>query len=296
MYIVRVLAVACLVVGLVSPSPVEAWARDGHRIVCDLAWRHLNDEARLDVERLIALDPQFDDFREMCSWADLVRGSSHRMSGPWHYTNQRRDDPRIDYEDCANTGCIISAVDAHATIFADRARSDADRLEALKFLAHWLGDIHQPLHVSIEGDRGGNNVPVLWRGTRRTNLHRVWDREILRDHMAELWPDLPANDRWAAFSQSRAGAPSDIPATAILDPIAWAQESHDIVRSESFAFYWPDADQPVQADEAYYQRNRLIVAERLELGGLRLANLLNHLVTERNLRAASGAQITGSLD
>jgi hypothetical protein len=292
----RVLCVACLAALFADVSPAQAWGRDGHRIVCEIAGRHLSDDARAEVQRLIGHDPQFDHFQEICSWADLVRGSSHRSTAPWHYTNQQQDDPVVDLVDCPRGGCILSATNAHAETFADRSRSDQERLEALKFLAHWLGDLHQPLHVSIVGDRGGNSVPVVWRGRRRTNLHRVWDHDILRDYLGETWPSLPANERWWALADRLAGAPNDAPIYTELDTIGWAQESHDIVRSESFAYYWPDADQPVEADDAYYARNRLVVGQRLEQAGLRLAGVLNQLVDAHGPTAQASDQVRGALE
>jgi len=290
----RTLAVTGLLSLIVMPAPAEAYGRDGHRIVCDLAYRYLSDETRTEIDRLVALDQQFENFRDVCSWADEVRRTSHRHTAPWHYINQDREDPQVDAEDCAEDGCITSAIDLHAGIFADRARSDADRLEALKFLAHWMGDIHQPLHVSIEGDLGGNTIDVLWRGERHTNLHRVWDSEILLDYMAETWPYLDEADRWAQLVEALA---ADIPLNGVdvytpLAPIEWAQESHDIVRSRGFAYYWANAEAPIEPGDAYYERNLPVSLQRLKQGGVRLAGLLNQLVEERQMTGRSAPSAT----
>ncbi|WP_297732776.1 S1/P1 nuclease [uncultured Maricaulis sp.] len=290
----RTLAVTGLLSLIVMPAPAEAYGRDGHRIVCDLAYRYLSDETRTEIDRLVALDQQFENFRDVCSWADEVRRTSHRHTAPWHYINQDREDPQVDAEDCAEDGCITSAIDLHAGIFADRSRSDADRLEALKFLAHWMGDIHQPLHVSIEGDLGGNTIDVLWRGERHTNLHRVWDSEILLDYMAETWPYLDEADRWAQLVEALA---ADIPLNGVdvytpLAPIEWAQESHDIVRSRGFAYYWANAEAPIEPGDAYYERNLPVSLQRLKQGGVRLAGLLNQLVEERQMTGRSAPSAT----
>ena len=287
-------AAACVCAGVTAPA--EAYGRDGHRIVCDLAYRYLSEETRTEVDRLIALDPEFDHFRDACSWADEVRGTTHRHTAPWHYINQTRDDPHIDPEDCAEDGCITEAIDLHAGIFADRSRSDAERLEALKFLAHWMGDVHQPLHVSIEGDRGGNDIPVLWRGERRTNLHRVWDSEIMLDRMSEEWPWAPAGERWRYFAEALA-AEIPLEGTHVYTPlnaIAWAQESHDIVRSRDFGYYWASADQMIEPGDAYYHRALRISRERLKTAGVRLAGLLNEIVEERTVASRGGAAPAGS--
>lgn len=291
-----VVAAAALLACAGITAPAEAYGRDGHRIVCDLAYRYLSEAARTEVDRLIALDAEFDHFRDACSWADRVRGTTHRHTAPWHYLNQTRDDSHIDPEDCAEDGCITEAIDLHAGIFADRSRSDEERLEALKFLAHWMGDVHQPLHVSIEGDRGGNDIPVLWRGERFTNLHRVWDSEIILDHMGEEWPWAPEGDRWRYFADALA---AEIPlggvdVYAALDATGWAQESHDIVRSRGFAYYWADAEQTIEPGDAYYRRSLRISRDQLKQGGVRLAGLLNQIVEERDVAARAGGAPTGS--
>ena len=298
MSFLRILVTGGLAAGLLGVSPAQAYGPEGHRVVCDLAYRYLSVEARTEVDRLIALDPQFESFRDACSWADEVRGTTRPETAPWHYINQRRDDPHIDPEDCAEDGCITSAISLHAGVFLDRSRSDGERLEALKFLGHWLGDIHQPLHVSIEGDRGGNDIDVLWRGERHTNLHRVWDSEIILDYMGEQWGWAPEAVRWSYFADELA---SEIPLNGIeiltpLDPIAWAQESQDIVRSRDFAYYWARAEQPIAPGDAYYQRGLRISRQELKQGGVRLAGLLNQLVAERRLAALGGGEVGSALD
>ncbi len=289
------LALAGLAAGLLQTAPVEAYGREGHRAVCDLAYRYLSDPARAEIDRLVALDAQFTQFADICSWADEVRGTTHRHTAPWHYINQDRDDPIVDPEDCAEDGCITEAISLHATQFADRSLGDAERLEALKFLSHWLGDIHQPLHVSIEGDLGGNRIDVLWRGERHTNLHRVWDSEIILDYMEETWPFATRDQRVALFADELA---AETPLAGVdiytpLDPIAWAQESHDIVRSREFAYYWARPDQPIEPGDHYYEVNLRTSRQRIQLAGVRLAGLLNQLVEQRSVSSRAGAQ-TGS--
>ncbi|WP_203291929.1 S1/P1 nuclease [Maricaulis parjimensis] len=296
-WIVRSVAVAAMIAGLISVEPAQAYGRDGHRIVCDLAYRYLSDAARTEVDRLVAEDPQFTHFRDVCSWADEVRGSTHRHTAPWHYINQERNDPHVDAEDCAENGCVTSAIDLHAGIFADASRSDADRLEALKFLAHWMGDIHQPLHVSIAGDRGGNDINVLWRGERHTNLHRVWDSEIILDYMAGEWAWAPADERWQYFAEElAAGIPlAGVDVYTPLDPIGWAQESHDIVRSREFAYYWARAENaPIEPGDHYYETGLRISQQRLQAAGVRLAGLLNQIVEGRTQTARTVPDLPGS--
>lgn len=280
MTLFRVLMSAGVVATLAPTAPAMAYGRDGHRIVCDLAYRFLQPEARAEVDRLVALDTQFDHFRDVCSWADQVRSSTHLRTAPYHYTGQDRDDPIVDPEDCAFNGCIMSAINLHARELVDESNSDAEKLEALKFLAHWIGDIHQPLHVSINGDRGGNDIPVIWRGERHTNLHRVWDSEIILDYMGETWPWVEERSRWSYFADELA---AEIPLSGseiytTVDPFAWAQESHNIVRSRDFGYYWANADNTIEPGDAYYQRGLRTSRQQIKLAGVRLAGVLNGLL------------------
>lgn len=298
MSFLRTLVAGGLAAGLLSLTPpAEAYGAEGHRVVCDLAYRYLSTEARTEVDRLIALDPEFENFSDACSWADAWR-ADHPETGPWHYINQSRNDPHVDAEDCAEIGCITAAISLHAGVFLDRARSDADRLQALKFLAHWMGDIHQPMHVSIEGDRGGNDIDVLWRGERQTNLHRVWDSEIILDYMSEQWGWAPQAQRVSLFTEELA---SEIPLNGVdiltpLDPIGWAQESHDIARSRDVGYFWARADHPIAPGDAYYHRALRISRQELKQGGVRLAGLLNELVAERRMAALGGGTTAAALD
>jgi len=294
----RFILAAALACGFFSTTPAEAYGRDGHRIVCDIAYRYLTETARTEVDRLISLDPEFDQFRDVCSWADEVRGTTHRHTAPWHYINQDRSDPRVDREDCAENGCVVSAIELHAGVLEDSQASDAEHLEALKFLAHWMGDIHQPLHVSIDGDRGGNDIPVLWRGERYTNLHRVWDSEIILDYMDEQWPFAPEGQRWSYFADELA---STIPLTGSavytpVDAVAWAQESHDIVRSRGFAYYWANAEQTIEPGDAYYARALRISRQELSLGGVRLAGVLNQIFSEEMVAQTGGGDAAPAFD
>lgn len=286
---IRLTAAAVLACSALATAPAQAYGRDGHRIVCDLAYRFLTEEARTEVDRLVALDDEYEHFRDVCSWADRVRSTTHMYTSPWHYTGQERDDWVIGPEDCAPNGCIISAINLHSGALVDDETGEEERVEALKFLAHWIGDIHQPLHVSINGDRGGNDIPVLWRGERHTNLHRVWDSEILLDYMSESWPFVPARERWSLFADELA---SEIPLTGsqVFTPvaaIAWAQESHDIVRSRELAYTWARAENMIEPGDAYYERGLRINRQRLKLAGVRLAGTLNVLF-------ASGAEAEGA--
>ena len=115
--------------------------------------------------------------------ADQIR-MQRPETAPWHYVNipiHPAPDEPSDYDatrDCPNDACVVAKIEQFERVLADRQVSQRQRLEALKYLVHFVGDVHQPLHTSNDHDRGGNEVPVTFMG-RQTNLHAVWDTGII---------------------------------------------------------------------------------------------------------------------
>lgn len=266
-----------------SVAPAKAFGGDGHRAICALAYRHLSPPARAEIDRLIALDPDFKRFEDSCSWADRVRGSTHPETAPLHILALEPNDRVVDAADCPTDGCVTDAITKHGAILGDRQRSDMARLEALKFFAHWVGDLHQPLHVSIKGNRGGNEILLLWRGERTSNLHRVWDSDILLDHMGDRWPQTLDGERWKMLVDEldQELALGDVLPFAASAPIAWAQESHDLVRSRSLAYAGASVGPAYVFGDSYYQRNIPLVRQRIKQAALRLAGVLNSMFAAR---------------
>lgn len=150
------------------------WGALGHRIVVTLAWDHLSPRTREAVARLLG-DMSLAD---ASTWADRIR-NERRESGPWHYVNIPVQSSAWDSAAwCRGGDCVVGAIGRYRKVLADAAAPTAERAEALRFLLHFVGDMHQPLHVGDRGDRGGNDLRVTWRG-RDTNLHSVWDTDLL---------------------------------------------------------------------------------------------------------------------
>lgn len=169
---------------LVSASaiPVRAadlatskWGAMGHRLVVEIAWDHLTPTARAAALSLLGGQS----LGNASVWADSIR-NSRRETGPLHYVNLPAGERAWHPEQyCRRGECVVGAVEKYQAILADRTAATADRAEALRFVMHFVGDMHAPLHVGDRGDRGGNGVSVTWRG-RKTNLHAVWDTDLLR--------------------------------------------------------------------------------------------------------------------
>jgi nuclease S1 len=263
------LAAACLLL----PPPAAAWGKLGHRLVGALAADELTPAARAEVARLLAGEPE-PTLAGISTWADDLRANDPglgRRSAPWHYVNIGEAGCRYRADDaCPGGDCVVEAIRTRAAVLADRSRDDAERLQALKFVVHFIADVHQPLHAGFARDRGGNTIQVRvptafippWaEGNPGSNLHAVWDGGLL--HSAGL-------DEAAYLSHLRA-LPLALP--VLRDPLPppagrWAEESCAIVLREGFL--------PARAELGtdYYATWRPLADERLRAAGSRLAQVL----------------------
>lgn len=257
--------IACVVVGLALslPSSALGWGDDGHRVTAAIAEARVSRATRAAIAEL--LDGQ--SLVEIATWADEIKGES-----PWswakelHYVNVPPSAEGFDLSrDCPGSGCVVSAIMAFAHTLRDPDAPREERVEALKFLVHFVADAHQPLHVGYARDRGGNDVDVVLDG-QKTNLHRAWDSDLL-DRAGVPWRELTAE---LLGEIDQAGARSDREADGSLSPAVWATESFLLVRS---AVYDVPADGTL--DDAYSARSLVIIRDRLRQGGVRLASLLD---------------------
>lgn len=167
-----------LVLLLIAPSSVLAWGPNGHRIVGRIAANHLTAEAAVAVASLIG--PEGLD--QASTWADEIRDDPNwqpplKNPSPWHFIS-------IDDHETLETtardpnGDVLEAIERFSAVLRDAKATRPARQEALRFLVHFVGDVHQPLHVGRRADRGGNLVKVTLFG-EETNLHSVWDSGLL---------------------------------------------------------------------------------------------------------------------
>lgn len=256
-------AVALVLLALVPT--VHAWGRLGHSIVAEIAQRHLSPAAEAEVERLLAPE-HTKSLADIASWPDEIRNDPTKaalwkQTSALHYVNFASGDcnytpPR----DCKDGQCVVVGIDHYVTILGDRNQSDATRLEALKFVTHFLGDEHQPLHAGSRDDKGGNTYQVQFNG-KGTNLHSVWDSGLLKtrglDYMAY------ANE---LDSRGEVALPDPIPPfdNAYAQ---WAEESCMISRD-----IYPDDH---RIDQTYVDKELPVAELRLREAARRLAEVLN---------------------
>ena len=257
------LCLTAAAIGLPSRAAL-AWGAAGHRVVALIAERHLTATAAATVNRLLATDGATS-MAEVASWADEWR-ATHRQTGAWHYVDIPADAPGYDVErDCPRNQCVVAKIGRYWRILRDGSRSDADREEALKFLVHFVGDVHQPLHAADRHDRGGNEVRVIYAG-RDVNLHHLWDTELVEAAEAQ------AGGQAALVETLDQGSP-DTPPRAAPDPVAWANAAH--AEAVAVAYGALPADPTADLSGAYAAQAVPVVDAQLRAAGLRLAAALN---------------------
>ena len=254
---------------LVAAAPAWAWGPLGHRIVADLAAAGLTPRARAQVGTLLASE-HARSLADIANWADEIRdapsyGELGRETAPLHYVNMHGS---CDYKpalDCPDGQCVVGAIDHYAAILGNRRLPLHERAQALNFVVHFVGDVHQPLHAGYKDDRGANDYQVRFEG-EGGNLHRVWDSGLLSTR------HLGARE-YAALLQKQGPVTLPAPIEPFADrPAQWAEESCRIVMNRG-VYPWGH----IISDD-YIARERPIAERRLRLAGVRLADLLNRVL------------------
>ncbi|KAL2630048.1 hypothetical protein R1flu_014734 [Riccia fluitans] len=300
----RISAVALLMTVAVMlaqcPYFAAAWGADGHRITCHIAEPLLTPAAAKAVKSLL---PGYANgsLASLCTWPDDIRWMwKWTWTSPLHYIDTPDFYCNYDYErDCHDElmdkdMCVAGAIYNYSSqLLGYKAPSDSksDALlplqqgtnsynltESLLFLAHYVGDIHQPLHVGFTGDLGGNTIMVHWY-TRKYNLHHIWDSEFIfraRDYM--FGKDITAltsaiylnvTTSWLKESEEWAKCPDD----TFPCPNPFATESIELACKYAYRNATPGST----LEDEYFLSRWPIVERRLAQGGVRLATLLNHL-------------------
>lgn len=243
-------AVLLAALGMAACGGASAYGPAGHRIAGLAAEPRLCAKARAAIDALApgqGLD-------EIGLWADRIREDPRwQASSPWHYMNIADGAPLASYRHPPE-GDVLWAIDHFRAVLSDRARPRAERLTALRFLVHFIVDVHQPLHVGRAEDRGGNTITVRFGG-EAMSLHRFWDTEA-------IGPGRQSAAAYAAALPRRAAGS--------LDPRRWAGESLAL-RGEVYEL---DRRRGTLSD-AYVRRARKITAHRLAAAAARLAATLN---------------------
>lgn len=270
------LRVVVILLLLCAPELANAWGSKGHKIVAMIAANRLSPAARTQVKALLANDPDGTTLPAVSFWADKVKKSSRPQTENWHYVNipvgdrpatfDRTRDCRLDPR---RGDCIINAVERQLRTLGDARAPAKERRDALKFITHLIGDLHQPLHCAQrDDDHGGNDVAVVLLREDGWTLHTVWDSGLIAQtglsqnrYVQKLTESLRAQDA----ARMAGGTPTD-----------WANEAHALAVTHA---YRNPSGRPVvnraKLDTRYVEAAIEVVDLQLARAGVRLAAVLN---------------------
>jgi hypothetical protein len=252
-----------LVLLVIAPSSVLAWGPHGHRVVGRIAGNHLTDEARVAVTCLIG--PEGMD--QVSTWGDDIRNDPNwqppaKNPSPWHYISID-DDETLETTARDPNGDVLEAIERFAAVLRDPQATRPAKQEALRFVVHFVGDVHQPLHVGRRADRGGNSVEVTLFGAR-TNLHSVWDSGLIESEQLSFTELAAFIDR-PTLEEVRTWQSST--------PAEWVRESK---AARDRVYKIGDGKLGYQ----YAFDNMPLIKRRLLQGGVRLGGLLNSIFAQ----------------
>ncbi|MGO9262772.1 MAG: S1/P1 nuclease [Bryobacteraceae bacterium] len=247
---------------LVACAPLCAWGPEGHDLVARIAEAQLNAAVHARVVEILGPGATM---ASVSSWPDQIR-HARPETAPWHYIDIPITEPHFDMaRDCPKGDCVIAKIADFRKALADPSTPASARREALMFLIHFVGDMHQPLHCSDNHDKGGNDLHVQFNG-QPSNLHSVWDSGLL-DRMGseeELFP---------ALSQESARREKKFAKGTVED---WAEQSHKAAVKMVYGKLPKAAPgQPVVLDAAYEQAADPLIRLQIERAGARLARVLS---------------------
>ncbi len=239
--LIRPLTRLGLPLALLFPQPALAWSDFAHRLTGSIAWSQFTPAARAEVKRLLRAERRLDtpecrlaSIEDASVWPDCVRGrysGRFAYSAPWHYQNISVCGDFDINAACTNGDCVTAQIPRQQAILADRGRQAHERLQALSFLVHFTGDMHQPLHLGDKSDLGGNAVRAAYgfKAPERMNLHRIWDSDLAERALTEP-PAITPERITRAEARVYTAGPTDTAARVGI----WARDVWEISRAIAY--------------------------------------------------------------
>lgn len=292
---IRTILKTALVVALAGPGAAQAWGPEGHAVVGDIAASWLTPAAKREVKSILG-NRKLGDYEVAC-WPDIIRGdreyaNHYPRNGQWHFIEfnvTEKYDEDFELKAPEDGDDIVTQIDRWQTELADEDNPMPRRRDALKFLVHFVGDVHQPLHCAYRyGDMGGNMIPVhSFRGKKYSFgldvemeytpcIHSVWDESMVLELMAGR--TRPAFAKWMKADVG----PEPARKWGQGKPLDWAIDSYWRARKEAYRwadgtslpFKWAGPGMDLTS-ENYIDARLPLAKEQLQKAGVRLAHLLN---------------------
>lgn len=237
----------------------DDWGRTGHRATGEVAEQYLSKKAKLKIAELL----QGQSLAFVSTYGDDIKSDpQYRKYGPWHYVNLEKGETEYSKDKANPDGDLVMGIQKSISVLKDPNASKEEKAFYLKMLVHFMGDLHQPLHAGRGEDKGGNDIQVQWFG-KGSNLHRVWDSEMIDDfqmsftELAESTGDLTKKE----IQKIRSGS--------ILD---WMYESKKLSSK-----VYDSVEIGEKLGYEYMYQWFPVVHDQLQKGGIRLAKVLNDI-------------------
>ena len=253
-FIVGALFISCTIFAVNSPD----WGATGHRTIGKIAEDYLKGKTKRKIAELLdgqslALVSTFGD--------DIKSDRRYDKFYTWHFVNMPFD---VNYENSEKNpdGDLVNGIEKCKSVILDKKATKEDKAFYLKMLVHLIGDLHQPMHIGRKEDKGGNDIQVQWFN-RGTNLHRVWDSDMI-NHFDMTYTELSENADEISKEQVKflqRGTTED-----------WANETHKLAIKT-----YATVEIGEKLGYTYIYQNFGLVRSQLQVGGIRLAKVLNEL-------------------
>ncbi|WP_299900011.1 S1/P1 nuclease [uncultured Aquimarina sp.] len=236
----------------------DDWGKTGHRVTGQIAEKYLTKKAKRNIDKLL----KGHGLAFVSVYADEIKSDDqYKGYSPWHYVNFPFG-KKYGEETPSKYGDLIKGIEKCVAILKDENTSEKEKEFHLKLLVHFVGDLHQPLHVGKGEDKGGNDIQVRWFRDG-SNLHRVWDSEMI-DYYGMSYTELADNADELSLSEISAIEKGDV-----LD---WIYESQNLAKQ-----VYGSANVGEKLGYKYMYNYFPIVRSQLQKGGIRLAKMLNDI-------------------
>jgi len=247
-----------LFISSASFATTPTWGPTGHRATGKIAEKHLTKRVKKKIDQLL----KGESLAFVSTYADEIKSDrKYSKFYTWHYVNMSLDSR---YEDSEKNpkGDLVTGINTCISILKDKNNSDKDKAFYLRMLVHLIGDLHQPMHIGRQEDKGGNTIQVQWFG-KGTNLHRVWDV-----NMIEAWNmsylELANNSETLSKEQIKV-----LQQGSIID---WVHDTH---KQSKMVYKSVKTGENLKYRYSYDHFGT--VRKQLQKGGIRLAKLLNDI-------------------
>lgn len=253
------LLVAALVISTFSFASEGDWGKTGHRATGEVAQEYLSKKAKKQIKEI--LDGQSLAF--VSTYGDDIKSDpAYRKYSPWHYVNLPQGETRYSRENASSQGDLIQGIKTCIAALKDKNSSKEEKAFYLKMLVHFMGDLHQPLHTGRGEDKGGNDIQVRWFG-KGSNLHRVWDSEMIDDFQMSFTELAESTDKLSKAEVNK------IKSGSLLD---WMYESKELSKK-----VYASAEIGEKLGYEYMYNWFPVVHDQIQKGGIRLAEVLNEI-------------------